>query len=292
MNTTTPSINNMTPETGREVKEDGTIINTADIITASLDNTNGGFKTTNLMTEIARGNVIGATSFYGYGQLTTTVALTNHVIWPDGVFNLPPTAGVQISVVSTSAADDGAPVGTGVRTMDIHYLDANLNPLVETITLNGITPVLTVATNIRFIQCMHILSAGSAKAAAGIITATSSAIIYAQIDAGSRRCSSTARMVPIGKKLFVAGATGGSISGTAASGAIIKISSSYFEGHDLSQYGMYIPFGSISSQDMSVAYNFPIPAGPFPAGSVILMEVTVDKAATITGNWYGWLENA
>jgi len=43
---------------------------------------------------------------------------------------------------------------------------------------------------------------------------------------------------------------------------------------------------------MSVAYNFPIPAGPFPAGSVILMEVTVDKAATITGNWYGWLENA
>ena len=292
MNTTTPSINNMTPETGREVREDGTIINTADIITASLDNTNGGFKTTNLMTEIARGNVPGATSFYGYGQHTTTTALTNHVIWPDGIFNLPPTAGVQISVVSTSAADDGNPVGTGVRTMDIHYLDANLNPLVETITLNGITPVLTVATNIRFIQCMHILSVGSAKSAVGIITATSSAVIYAQIDALSRRCASTARMVPIGKKLFVAGATGGSISGTAASGAIIKISSSYFEGHDFTQYGMYIPFGSISSQDMSVAYSFPIPAGPFPAGSVVLMEVTVDKAATITGNWYGWLENA
>jgi hypothetical protein len=37
MNTTTPSINNMTPETGREVKEDGTIINTADIISTAID---------------------------------------------------------------------------------------------------------------------------------------------------------------------------------------------------------------------------------------------------------------
>ena len=243
-------------------------------------------------TQIARGTVSGATPFSGYGQYVSTGTTTNHVIWPDGVFTLPPIGGVQMSIVSTSANDDGSPVGTGIRTMDIHYLDANLVPQVENITLNGLTPVLTVATNIRFIQCMHITTVGSLKAAAGVITATNSAVIYSQIDTGSRRCSSTARMVPAGKRLFVAGATGGSISGTAAAGAVIKISATYFEGHDLTSQTLFIPFGSISMQDMSVAYTFPIPAGPFPAGTVVLMEVTVDKAAIITGNWYGWLENA
>lgn len=41
MNTTTPSISQMTPETGREVKEDGTIINTADIISTAVDKSGG-----------------------------------------------------------------------------------------------------------------------------------------------------------------------------------------------------------------------------------------------------------
>jgi len=243
-------------------------------------------------TAVGRGEIEWAQPFNGYGQYVSTGATTNHVIWPDGVFNLPTPAGVQMSIVSTSANDDGSPVGTGIRTMDIHYLDANLNPMVENITLNGVTPVLTVATNIRFIQCMHITAVGSLRAAAGTVTATNSAVIYSQIDTGSRRCASTARMVPAGKKLFVSGATGGSISGTAAAGAIIKISATYFDGHDLTDQTLFIPFGSISMQDMSVAYTFPIPAGPFPAGTVVLMEVTVDKAAIITGNWFGWLENA
>jgi len=241
---------------------------------------------------IGRGLVPGAYPMSGYGQYVSTGPVTNHVIWPDGTFLLPPPAGLQMSIVSTSANDDGSPVGTGVRTIDIHYLDANLNPMIENLTMNGVTPVLTVATNIRFIQCVHIRTAGSLKSAAGVITASSGGQIYSQIDAGSRRCSSTARMVPAGKQLFVGGATGGSVSGTAAAGAIIKISSTYFDGHDLSDQGIFMPFGSISMQDMSVAYTFPIPAGPFPAGSVVLMEVTVDKASTITGNWFGWVENA
>ena len=41
MNTTTPGINNMTPETGREVKEDGTIINTADMFATAVDKSGG-----------------------------------------------------------------------------------------------------------------------------------------------------------------------------------------------------------------------------------------------------------
>lgn len=244
------------------------------------------------LTAVGRGEIDWASPFSGYGQYVSTGPVTNHVIWPDGTFTLPPAGGLQMSIVSTSANDDGSPLGTGVQTIDIHYVDANLIPQTENVIMNGITPVLTIATNIRFIQCVHIRTAGTLKSAAGVITITNSAVIYSQIDAGSRRCSSTARMVPAGKRLFVSGATGGSISGTAAAGAIVKISASYFDGHDLTSQGVFMPFGSISMQDMSVAYTFPIPAGPFPAGTVVLMEVTVDKAAIITGNWYGWLENA
>ncbi len=244
------------------------------------------------LTAIGRGEIDWATSFSSYGRYVAGGATTNHVIWPDGIFVLPPSTGVQMSIVSTSANDDGSPIGTGIRTMDIHYLDNSLNPQIETIILNGITPVLTVATNIRFIQCMHIVTVGSLKAAAGIITASNGGNTYAQIDAGSRRCASSARMVPAGKKLYVAGAVGSSVSGTAAASAQIKISTSWFDGHDLTSQDVYIPFGSIGVQDNAIPYTFPIPAGPFPEGTVVLGEVTVDKAATITLDWFGWLENA
>lgn len=251
-----------------------------------------GINVNQFMVEIARGNVAGTEPFNSHGRYVATGAVTNHIIWPDGVYNVPVSTGVQMSIVSTDVADDGSPVGTGIRTMDIHYLDADLIPRVEAITLNGTTPVLTVATNIRFIQCMHILTAGTAKSAVGTISATNSAVIYSQIEVGSRRCASSARMVPAGKRLFIAGAVGGSVSGTAAAGAQIKLSTTYFDGHDLTSQLIFIPFGNIGMQDNSIPYTFPIPAGPFPAGTIVTMEVTVDKAAVITGDWFGWLENA
>lgn len=243
----------------------------------------------NFLTAIGRGEIEWATPFSSYGRIATGGPVTNRVIWPDGTYNIPPPAGVQISIVSDSANDTAG--GTGIRTMDIHYLDNTLTPQVETVTLNGLTPVLTVATNIRFIQCAHILTAGSLRSAAGKITFTNSAIIYAQLDAGSRRCASSARMVPAGKRLFVSGAVAGSVSGTAAAQAQVKISSTYFEGHDLTSQLIFQPFGEIGLQDGSIAYAFPIPAGPFPAGAVVAMEVTTDKAAVVSGDWFGWLEN-
>lgn len=272
-------------ETGRMLDDNGTAHNV-------IDEASGFMEHIGFYEQIARGKIAGFEPIGAYGRYTATGAVTNHVIWPDGAYHLPPSAGVQMSIVSTSANDDGSPAGTGVNTMDIHYLDHTLTSRVETIILNGLTPVLTVATNIRFIQCMHILSAGTVKSAAGIITASNGGNVYAQIDAGGRRCSSSARMVPNGKKLFVSGVVGSSISGTAAAGAQIKISSTFFDGHDLTAAEIFMPFGSIGVQDTAVPYTFPIPVGPFPAGTVVLMETTVDKAAIITGDWFGWLENA
>lgn len=241
---------------------------------------------------VARGEVSGAYPFNSYGRYSATGGEVNHIIWPDGVFNIPPSSGVQMSIVSTSANDDGNPVGTGIRTMDIHYLDNTLTPQIETVTLNGTTPVLTVATNIRFIQCLHILTAGSLKSAAGTITVSNGGITYSQIDIGSRRCASSARMVPAGKVLFIKGSVGSSVSLTADTTAEIKLSSTYFEGHDLTSQLIFMPFGGIGMQNNAIPYSFPVPFGPFPAGTIVAMEVSVNKAAIITGDWFGYLENA
>ncbi len=52
-----------------------------------------------------------------------------------------------------------------------------------------------------------------------------------------------------------------------------------------------IASGIISIQDSSQTYNFPVPL-VFNEGTVVAIVATSDKAATITGSWFGWLEDA
>ena len=80
-----------------------------------------------------------------------------------------PAAAAQRSISSANANDTAA--GTGARTVAITYYDnTGVGPLVETVTLNGTTAVNTVATNIRFIERMQVLTVGSTGANVGIIT--------------------------------------------------------------------------------------------------------------------------
>lgn len=70
------------------------------------------------------------------------------------------TTNAQRSIVSTSANDSSA--GTGARTVKITYLDATgAGPFTETITLNGLTAVNTVATDICFIESIMVETVGS-----------------------------------------------------------------------------------------------------------------------------------
>ncbi len=129
---------------------------------------------------------------------------------------IPPDAGEQMQVVSTSALDNGG--GTGIRTLDIHYIDANGAAKEEIITMNGITAVSTVATNIRFVQEIHAFTVGSNGVAVGTITIFQSgapATVYTQISPGFNRSLNTARMVPANKVLLI---RSWSCSGGAAAG--------------------------------------------------------------------------
>ena len=80
-----------------------------------------------------------------------------------------PLSAAQLSMSSSSSLDTSA--GTGARTILITYYDNTMTgPLTETVTLNGTSTVNTVATNIRFIESMRVITAGSLGNNQGTIT--------------------------------------------------------------------------------------------------------------------------
>lgn len=241
-----------------------------------------------IQNDIARGYVPGATPFGSFGERELSGATTNQIIWSNGAFPAPHSTGVRMSVVSTSANDSAA--GTGIRTLEIHYLDGNLDERVETITMTGTAPVLTVATDIRFINLAHMTTFGSLAVAAGAITFTNGGNTYAEILAGNPVQISSARMVPRGKVFYLNGATAGSVSGSTAARVLIRLVASSYNGSVFDNPFAFVPYGSIGVQDNTVAFTFPVPF-KFIAGVVVGLRASSDKSCTVSGSIYGWLED-
>ena len=112
------------------------------------------------VTEILRGNISGLSMFSAMGERESIgTTLTGEDLWRGNQLTPAPTshiliptpadAGEQMTIVSEDADDDGDPVGTGARTVRIHYCDDAGDAQLEDVTLNGTTPVDTVATDIR-----------------------------------------------------------------------------------------------------------------------------------------------
>lgn len=238
---------------------------------------------------VARGKVPGALPIASYGFREAGAGETNRVVWPNGIFTLPPAAGVQMSIVSTDANDSAA--GSNVQKLEMHYLDANLIEKEEVIITNGLTPVLTVATDIRFINCLHVHEIGTVAEAAGDIIASNGGTTYAQVSQGDVRCTSSMRMIQAGKVCYIAGVVGGGVSGTSAAKVILKIAASELDAFQYTDPLILFPYGGVAVQDTSETFNFPIPLR-FTEGAVVGMILSTDKAATITASWFGWLENA
>jgi len=230
-----------------------------------------------------------ATQFSSYGELDVAGAVTNHLVWPDGPdLNVPPETGLQMTFVSTSANDD-KDAGTGAQSIEIHYLDVNLDQQIEQIFLEGLTPVLTNATDIRFINAMHLETFGATKQTAGIVTATNSGTTYGQIAANKIRNSSSARMVPNNYKLRIVAMYGGGISGTAAARVVVRFFTTVLDAHDYTQDGLMIPFTAVGVQDLSLAISN-IPPFTISSGVVIGFQCDTDKAALVSAGFFGELE--
>lgn len=129
----------------------------------------------------------------GNARGTVTTTATTEVAVNQAPVYVEQTTGAQRSIVSTSANDTSA--GTGARTVRIiYYVQTGTGtvtgPNTEDIPLNGTTAVNTVATNIRYIEKMFVLTAGSGGVNAGqinLFTGTAGAgSIFAGIAASAR----------------------------------------------------------------------------------------------------------
>lgn len=246
--------------------------------------------------EIVRGRVEGASPVSVQGIVTVSGAVDDIMIWPGSTVTDPsvtPVGGVQMSIVSTSAQDSAA--GTGIRTIRINYLDANLMPQSEVHTLTGLTPVLTTATDIRWVGEVHGLTFGSSKHAVGDITVTHTGTRYKLLEIGARGTRSTAYRVPAGKRLIIHSLFAGSSSGTAAASVQISFVASILGNADgtvdrFEDVGLLFPQGTIELQDGTTTLADGA-LSSFPEGSIVGFRATTDKSATASAGFYGWLED-
>ena len=237
--------------------------------------------------EVSRGNVRGAYPISAYGKLVAGSGVTRTLVRDfDGTtLNVPQS--VQLSVVSTSGNDAAA--GTGARTVVIEYLNGDLELSFEVITLNGLTPVTTVATDIRWVEALHIATTGSGKTAAGNISVTNGGTTYGRISANERTMHSSFFRVPAGKQLYITSMYGGSSSGTADTSTILELLTTQVNGLDQQETGLFYTQAGIALQDSSTTLPLTMPF-PVSAGHIVGFIATCNKGATITAVFTGWIE--
>lgn len=221
---------------------------------------------------------------------TATVQNVRVDLWdgPTGLY-VPPAAPIQMQLVSANAADTAA--GTGVRSVHIRYLDANYNAAEIVIATNGVTPVLTVPTNILRVNSMHAESVGSGGAAAGAISlqAVGGATTYGVIAVGQSRARQPMFTIPAGKVGYI---KQWQVSSASAAASIVEVDLRA-TAHD----GKLLP-GVFLMQDQAVGqyiienvlYDAPI---VIPATADIKVTAVSGGAtdnATVAANVIGWYE--
>ena len=238
---------------------------------------------------IARGDVPGVFAVDAMGQRSSSGAETNQPITPvdSGIHVLD--AGGQMSVQSTSSNDTAG--GTGARAMRIHYLDTAGVQQSEDVPLNGTTAVLTTATDMMFVECQHLTDVGSAGAAVGDISTTNDGTEYSRIKAGDTRCTSSWRMVPAGKRLVVTDWSKSSISSTADTRSVIKLSSNWILGELFEDPRIYFGHQSVGAQNGGIADDYMTPL-VFPERALVGATHTSNRAGTTTSAWRGYYEDA
>ena len=107
---------------------------------------------------VAKGDFTGYSNVSKFGINSTVGSGGFESIWEGSSLYPWPTDVQTLSVVSASAND--ASGGTGARTVEIQGLDTNWDVVTETITMNGVTPVVTTQTFRRVFRA-KVVTAGS-----------------------------------------------------------------------------------------------------------------------------------
>jgi len=202
-----------------------------------------------------------------------------------------PATAQQMQLVSTSANDTLA--GTGVQKVILHYLDNAYAVKTEIVSLNGTTPVNTVATNILRINNFHSYQVGSGGVAAGAITLknTGATVTYSLINTGLNASRQAIYTVPAGVTGYITHwqASSGAASGTHFTPIYLRSTS--HEGTLLP--GVFLLVDEIGTQNNGYAITLPIPVR-IPALADVKMSAVSDGASAnvqVMGAIMGWFES-
>jgi hypothetical protein len=241
--------------------------------------------------DVAEGNIANHQPFSKMG-FNPDVDSSEEDIWAVGGLYAWPTANMRMEVVSSSA--DDAAEGTGARTVRIRYLTSAFVEKSEDITLNGVTPVPTVATDIYRMNWFRVLTAGTGNKSAGDIDIRhlTDTPIYSRIPVGLTRARNAMYTVPVGKTLYVTQLTYS--TGNSQGGRFCRFSfrSNYEDLSNTLTGNVFYPYSEIGVQDgaFTITYDTPM---KFIAGADIKVSATGDATnadALCSVQYRGWLE--
>lgn len=173
----------------------------------------GGLVPTEFEINVAMGLIPGAVADSKVGENTnipsTVFIVLSNVTSAAFPINVP-AAPIQMQVVSSNANDTAA--GTNAQQVTIKYLTQSTSvfkftEFTETISLNGIVPVNTLATNIYRINDFTVNRTGAIPFSAGNISLQSvgGATTFERIDTGTNKHRSALHWIPNGKRTIVKG---------------------------------------------------------------------------------------
>ena len=239
--------------------------------------------------DIAELNVVNHVAWTKNGY-NGTLSSTEQTLWAVGGDYIFPTAQMQMEVVSSSASDTSA--GTGARTVEVFYLDNTLAECSEIITLNGVTPVATTATNIYRINAFRVKTTGAGLQNAGNIDIRNltDTHIYSRIAAGVNRALNCVYTVPANKTLYVVNLffSGGA---NVANRPIRVLTKGTYDTASNSLTAFFMPYTNAVIVDGSVDMPLEVPSR-FPAGTDIKINaISPDGASYGAVIARGWLES-
>lgn len=249
-------------------------------------------RTGNYLVDIARGNVPGASTVVITGT-NADIDNTREDLWEVGGVYVFPTVAQAMEVLSSSANDTSG--GTGINSLDIHYLDSNFVQKEVRVTLNGVTPVTTSVSDIYRIIDVHAVTAGSNASAVGniIVQNTANTITYAQITAANNRCRQAVYTVPAGKRLFINEVRCGVGASTPHYCEVMLRATTDLIDEEITP-GVFNHKIGFTIQDGAESVWTGTPMR-FPAGVDIKISVVSDSGTAnvvASGGFSGWLENA
>ena len=220
-------------------------------------------------------------------DIVTISGTTNY----NGTYTIANVATNTFTIVKAFVANDatGALAGPGVRTVKVHYLDNAYAEQSETVTLNGVNTVNTVATDIFRIQSFRVTSAGATAQAVGNITIknTGATVTYGMIAAGYTRARNITYTVPAGYVLYVTSIAYGVYGAT--KGVRITNRATYDPAED-TVTDFFMPFTEIVMGNGTFYRELEIPT-KLPAYTRLKVSAVADAiGAVVSCALRGWLE--